>query len=174
MDKSVIFFYFKSYGRFENIARGWKKIIIHFIYWSRRFHSVLDLSNMGKVTKTETKKNDVKSSVAESVGKPSSRRRKNNMSSFDSYIYRVLKQVHPNHGISRKGMMVMNSLCSDMFERVCQEAACISRYGKRNTLTAKDVQTATHLIFPGSLYDHARSAGVQSVARFNAGMPETN
>lgn len=96
------------------------------------------------------------------------RRKHPNTTSFDTYIYKVLKQVHPEHGISKKAMVVMNSLCTDMFERICWEAARISRYGKRNTLTSKDIQTATKLIIPGELKKHAVAAGVQSITRFNA------
>lgn len=32
----------------------------------------------------------------------------------NTYIYRVLKQVHPETGVSNKAMAIMNSLCNDM------------------------------------------------------------
>lgn len=32
----------------------------------------------------------------------------------NTYIYRVLKQVHPDTGISNKGMSILNSLCNDI------------------------------------------------------------
>ena len=35
-------------------------------------------------------------------------RRRKNKESWGIYIYRVLKQVHPDVGISRKAMAVMN------------------------------------------------------------------
>lgn len=104
---------------------------------------------------------------AGAVGK-TKRRKHHNTTGFEIYIHKVLKQVHPNHGISRKAMIVMNSMCTDMFERVCIEAARVARYSKRNTLTSKDIQVATRLIFPGELSKHAVSAGVKSVAQFNA------
>jgi len=107
--------------------------------------------------------------IAPSDGTSAKTRRKHpNTTGFDSYIYRVLKQVHPDHGISKKAMSVMNSLCMDMFEQICGEAARIARYSKKNTLTSSNIQTAIRLIFPGELSKHAVSAGVQSISRFNA------
>eukprot|EP00567_Pseudictyota_dubia_P003309 CAMPEP_0197432208 /NCGR_PEP_ID=MMETSP1175-20131217/304_1 /TAXON_ID=1003142 /ORGANISM="Triceratium dubium, Strain CCMP147" /LENGTH=69 /DNA_ID=CAMNT_0042960221 /DNA_START=47 /DNA_END=253 /DNA_ORIENTATION=+ len=42
--------------------------------------------------------------------------------SYSSYIYKVLKQVHPDTGISKKGMSIMNSFINDIFERIASEA----------------------------------------------------
>ena len=36
-------------------------------------------------------------------------RKKSRTESYSTYIYRVLKQVHPDTGISKKGMSIMNS-----------------------------------------------------------------
>jgi len=36
----------------------------------------------------------------------------------NSYIYKVLKQVHPDTGISNKAMSIMNSFVNDIFERL--------------------------------------------------------
>ncbi|QRV80530.1 Core histone H2A/H2B/H3/H4 [Ceratobasidium sp. AG-Ba] len=35
---------------------------------------------------------------------------------YSSYIYKVLKQVHPDTGISNKAMAILNSFVSNMFE----------------------------------------------------------
>ncbi|KAK9680776.1 Histone H2B type 1-A, partial [Basidiobolus ranarum] len=35
--------------------------------------------------------------------------------SYASYIYKVLKQVHPDTGISNKAMSIMNSFVVDIF-----------------------------------------------------------
>lgn len=37
---------------------------------------------------------------------------------YSVYIYKVLKQVHPNTGISSKVIGIMNSLVIDIFERI--------------------------------------------------------
>ena len=37
------------------------------------------------------------------------RKRKANTNSYASYIYKVLKQVHPDTGVSKKAMVIMDS-----------------------------------------------------------------
>ena len=37
------------------------------------------------------------------------KKKKSRTESYSTYIYRVLKQVHPDTGISKKGMSIMNS-----------------------------------------------------------------
>jgi histone H2B len=39
------------------------------------------------------------------------------------YIYKVLKQVHSDTGISNKAMNIMNSFINDIFERLASEAS---------------------------------------------------
>ncbi|KAG5677668.1 hypothetical protein PVAND_007405 [Polypedilum vanderplanki] len=38
--------------------------------------------------------------------------------SYAIYIFKVLKQVHPDTGISSKAMSIMNSFVNDIFERI--------------------------------------------------------
>jgi len=37
---------------------------------------------------------------------------------YGIYIYKVLKQVHPETGISSKAMFILNSFVNDVFERI--------------------------------------------------------
>ena len=41
---------------------------------------------------------------------------------FGTSSYKVLKQVHPDTGISSKAMSIMNSFINDAFERIAVEA----------------------------------------------------
>ncbi|ODM86594.1 putative histone H2B type 2-D [Orchesella cincta] len=41
------------------------------------------------------------------------------------YIYKVLKQVHPDTGVSSKAMSIMNSFVNDIFERIAAEASVL-------------------------------------------------
>jgi histone H2B len=45
-------------------------------------------------------------------------RNKKHIETYSPYIYKVLKQVHPDTGISKKGMSIMNSFINDIFERI--------------------------------------------------------
>merc|ERR1712071_76233 len=40
--------------------------------------------------------------------------------SYAIYIYKVLKQVHPDTGVSSKAMSITNSFVNDLFERVAR------------------------------------------------------
>ena len=51
--------------------------------------------------------------------------------SYAIYIYKVLKQVHPDTGISSKAMSIMNSFVNDLFERIAAEASKLAHYNKR-------------------------------------------
>ena len=50
------------------------------------------------------------------------RKKANQIETYSVYIYRVLKQVHPETGISKRSMSIMNSFINDVFERINQEA----------------------------------------------------
>ena len=72
-----------------------------------------------------------------------------------TYIYKVLKQVHPDTGISNKAMLILNSFVNDIFERIATEASKLSQYSKRSTISSREIQTAVRLILPGELSKHA-------------------
>ena len=67
----------------------------------------------------------------------------------------VLKQVHPDTGISNKAMAILNSFVNDIFERIASEAGKLSRYNKKSTLSSREIQTAVRLMLPGELAKHA-------------------
>ncbi|KAF8447348.1 histone-fold-containing protein, partial [Boletus edulis BED1] len=91
------------------------------------------------------------------------KRKKARKETYSSYIYKVLKQVHPETGISNKGMGVLNSFVNDLFERIASEASKLATYNKKATLSAREIQTAVRLILPGELAKHAISEGTKSV-----------
>lgn len=87
--------------------------------------------------------------------------------SFSVHIYKVLKQVHPDTGISAKAMSIMNSFVNDIFDRLSQEAIRLTKYNKRATITSREIQTAVRLILPGELSKHAVSEGTKAVCLYN-------
>eukprot|EP01084_Bolivina_argentea_P059058 107803_1 len=88
--------------------------------------------------------------------------------SYSSYIYKVLKQVHPDTGISKRGMSIMNSFINDVFERIASEAGKLTRYNKKSTLSSREIQTAVRLMLPGELAKHAVSEGTKAVTKFTS------
>ena len=95
-------------------------------------------------------------------------RRRQRHPQFSSYIYKVLKQVHPEIGVSNKAMAIMNSFVNDIFDKVMGEAGKLVRYNKKATLSSREVQTAVRLSLPGELAKHAVSEGTKAVTKFTS------
>jgi len=101
-------------------------------------------------------------------GEEKKKRKKKRHETYSSYIYRVLKQVHPETGISNRAMAIMNSFINDIFERIAIEASRLARYNKRHTLTSREIQTAVRLLLPGELAKHAVSEGTKAVTKYTS------
>ena len=87
---------------------------------------------------------------------------------YSVYIYRVLKQVHPEIGISKRSMSIMNSFINDVFEKISLESAKLVRYNKKQTLSSREIQTAVRLLLPGELAKHAVSEGTKAVTKYTS------
>ncbi|XP_008918463.2 late histone H2B.L4 [Manacus vitellinus] len=96
------------------------------------------------------------------------KRRKTRKESYSIYVYKVLKQVHPDTGISSKAMGIMNSFVNDIFERIAGEASRLAHYNKRSTITSREIQTAVRLLLPGELAKHAVSEGTKAVTKYTS------
>ena len=114
------------------------------------------------MAKTPSKKS------AKAPKKAGNKRTKKRVESYSSYIYKVLKQVHPDTGISKKGMSIMNSFINDIFDRIAGEAGKLVSYNKTSTLGSREVQTAVRLMLPGELAKHAVSEGTKAVTKYDA------
>ena len=95
------------------------------------------------------------------------KKHRKNFQSFSLYIYKVLKGISNEIGISKKGMAVINSLVADMFEQIALEASKLVRYQKKRTLGSQDIQTAVKLLLPKDLGDHAIMEGSKAISKFN-------
>merc|ERR550534_660575 len=95
------------------------------------------------------------------------RRQKRRQETYSSYIYKVLKQVHPDTGISKRAMSIMNSFIDDLFERLSDESNRLMRYSGKGTLTSREIQTSVRLILPGELSKHAVSEGAKAVTKYS-------
>ena len=117
---------------------------------------------MPPAKKTPAKKSEKKPK------KDATKKKKKRTESYSSYIYKVLKQVHPDTGISKKGMSIMNSFINDIFDKIAGEAAKLARYNKKPTITSREIQTSVRLILPGELAKHAVSEGTKAVTKFTS------
>merc|ERR1712090_76358 len=125
------------------------------------------LSNMPP--KTSGKAAAKSGKAAKAVTKGDKKKKKGKRKeSYAIYIYKVLKQVHPDTGVSSKAMSIMNSFVNDLFERIAAEASKLAHYNKRSTITSREIQTAVRLLLPGELAKHAVSEGTKAVTKYTS------
>ena len=94
---------------------------------------------------------------------PKQKPKRTRKETFGVYIYKVLKQIHNDIGISKKSMSIMNSFINDVYEKIAIEASNLVRYNKKHTLSAREIQSAVKLLLPGELSKHAIIEGAKAV-----------
>ncbi|KAI5019756.1 hypothetical protein ZWY2020_044644 [Hordeum vulgare] len=92
---------------------------------------------------------------AKTRGRKKGSKAKKRVETYKIYIFKVLKHVHPDIGISSKAMSIMNSFINDIFEKLAGESAKLARYNKKATITSREIQTFVRLVLPGELAKHA-------------------
>ncbi|CAJ1054315.1 histone H2B 3-like [Xyrichtys novacula] len=118
--------------------------------------------------KAPAPKKGSKKAASKGAGPKGKKRRRPRKESYAIYVYKVLKQVHPDTGISSKAMGIMNSFVGDIFERIAGEASRLAHYNKRSTITSREIQTAVRLLLPGELAKHAVSEGTKAVTKYTS------
>ncbi|XP_065082279.1 histone H2B-like [Ochlerotatus camptorhynchus] len=96
------------------------------------------------------------------------KKRQRRKESYAIYIYKVLKQVHPDTGVLSKAMSITNSFVNDIFERIAAESSRLAQCNKRSTITSREIQTAVRLLLPGELAKHAVSEGTKAVTKYTS------
>ena len=101
-------------------------------------------SQAGKAPASATKTTEAakKTSKTTAKGDGKKKAKKTRKESYSTYIYRVLKQVHPDTGISNKAMAILNSFVGDIFERIASEASKLASYNRKSTISSREIQTA--------------------------------
>jgi len=120
------------------------------------------------------KKKDVKLVKPEGVVKKNKtqtnsvikKHKKKNFTSYSSFIYKVLKQVHSDAAISTKAMEIMNSFVQDVMEQIATEAGRLSKINKKSTLGSREIHTACRLVLPGEIAKHAISEGTKATEKY--------
>ncbi|XP_047317148.1 histone H2B, gonadal-like [Impatiens glandulifera] len=94
------------------------------------------------------------------------KKKKKGLEGYKIYVHRLMKQIHPDMEISEKAMNVVNNFMGDMFERLAEEAARMSKYTNKMTITSREIQTAVRLVLPGELGKHAVAEGTKAVVNY--------
>ena len=92
------------------------------------------------------------------------RRKKPDHEGFHVFINRTLKNMHPEMGITKNGMEVMNSFVKDLLDRFASEAGTLCRYQKRDTLSISHVQGAIKLVLPPGVAEPCIKEGNDAIA----------
>eukprot|EP01059_Diplonema_ambulator_P016089 TRINITY_DN27377_c0_g1_i1.p1 TRINITY_DN27377_c0_g1~~TRINITY_DN27377_c0_g1_i1.p1 ORF type:complete len:127 (+),score=58.19 TRINITY_DN27377_c0_g1_i1:47-427(+) len=111
---------------------------------------------------------DVKSAAKDK--KVKGRRVKKDYSSYSHYIHKLLKGKKNKEGkvrITGKGMAIMNSMISDLFDRLATESGRLAKHAKMTTLNSRAIIAAVKLHYPTELARHALSAGAAAVATYD-------
>ncbi|ETO11537.1 hypothetical protein RFI_25840 [Reticulomyxa filosa] len=119
-------------------------------------------------SQTKSQSKSVKKTPSKADPSSEGGRRKKQHETFNLYIFKVLKQVHPSIGMSKKAMDIMNSFVLDCFDRIATEAGRLVQYNKRHTMDARAVQCAVKLVLPGELAKHAESEAQKAVQKYMA------
>jgi histone H2B len=85
---------------------------------------------------------------------------------FEAYIYRVLKVLHPDVGISKQAMSILNSMIAEQFHALASEAGRLAEHNASKSIGCRELQTAVRLVFPGEMAKHAVSEGTSALTRF--------
>lgn len=94
------------------------------------------------------------------------RRRKPKQDSYQIYIHKTLKQVHPDTGISRNAIVSLDGFTHDVLNRIVDEASHLALKAGKSTISSREIQTAVRLLLPGELAKHAVSEGTKAVTKY--------
>ena len=101
----------------------------------------------------------------------SSRKRTNRKKvyTFKPHIYKVLKQVHPDTGLTTDGKEQMNHFVEHFADKIADEAVFLAKKEHKKTISSREIQTAVRLVLPGELAKHAVSEGRKAVTKYTSG-----
>ncbi|XP_076274818.1 histone H2B-like [Rhynchophorus ferrugineus] len=106
--------------------------------------------------------------VQKNISKTDKKKKRMRKEGYAIYIYKVLKQVHPDTAISSKAMSIMNSFVHDIFKRIAAETSHLAHYNKKSSITSREIQTAVRLLLPGELAKHAVSEGTKAAIKYTS------
>lgn len=85
---------------------------------------------------------------------------------LDTYFPRILEQLGVSTRISRDAKEYLNDLIVRVLHRACLYLVVLAEHATTRTISSRDANTATRLIFHGELGKRAVSEGTKAVTRF--------
>ena len=84
---------------------------------------------------------------------------------YSMYLYKILKQIHPECEVSSKAMSILNTLINNVFECLVDEARLVAEENGSSTITSREIQAAVRILLPEELAKHAISIGTKAVTK---------
>ena len=120
-----------------------------------------------KVSRASKTKDTKKDKKAVKDGDKPERKVRRNFTNYSRFIHRLAKvQFKKKQEITSKGMGVVNSFVTDLFERLAGEASRVTSFSGAKTLSARSVVAAVKLQLPEELANHALASGTAAVGRY--------
>ena len=87
---------------------------------------------------------------------------------FGTYIFKILKQLHPDTGITSNAKLTINNLLIDILQKIVKYAEVLLIVTNKNTLTSREIQSSIRSILPKKLAQDAVNEGTRALTRFDA------
>ena len=104
---------------------------------------------------------------------PQSKEIKKEKLNYGVYIYKILKQVHPDTEISSGAMTIMSEFINEIFEKIATESAKLSEQNG-TCMSSMEVQQSVQSLLSGELAKHAVSEGTRVVVSRDPRFPIKN
>ena len=88
---------------------------------------------------------------------------------FETYISKVLKQVGQNNGITSNAKQQLNSFLCIFLKQVTLLVSDLTLFGKKKTVSVKEIENALKIILFGELLNCCLSEGNKAVKQFSSG-----
>lgn len=86
---------------------------------------------------------------------------------FNSYINRVLKQVHPDTGITGEALVQIHMIIKHLLNSIIDNTNALLLLNKKQTLTSREIESAVRLTLQKELARHAISEGRKAIIKYN-------
>jgi len=95
-------------------------------------------------------------------------KRKKDYSTFNTFTYKVLKQVHPDAGITSGAMTVVDNFVKINLEKLIKNSNLLLFHSGKKTLGAKEIKSSVWLTMEGEIASNSNKEGERAVMKFNS------
>ena len=85
--------------------------------------------------------------------------------SFDLYISKLCKRIHPESGLTRTSKQILSSITTIILKIITKNASELAKNGNKITISHKEIQNAVRLFFPGELSKYCYKEGNKAVTK---------